>query len=141
MIKQKKSKFTIFIHDASIISYSNPECRWISVSDEMYFIQGEEGKLGIFCYNNKRLYYKARLILILKNKQQSKKIHTKLYIYSVWPPFFKIILSTILRNDLHVLKINSSDILFHSSSIAVLSEPIFQWEVTLVLFSKMFPIA
>ena len=31
---------------------------------------------------------------------------------------------------------NSSDILFHSSSIAVLSEPIFGWEVTFVLFSK-----
>ena len=37
--------------------------------------------------------------------------------------------STRLRNDLHTVKINSSDILFHSSSVAVLSEPIFGWEV------------
>ena len=39
------------------------------------------------------------------------------------------------ENDLHAFKINSSDILFHSSSI-VLSEPIFGWEVAFVLFSK-----
>ena len=48
-----------------------------------------------------------------------------------------IIMSTCLWNDLNAFKINSSDILFHSSSIAVLSEPIFQWKVTCVLFSKM----
>ena len=40
---------------------------------------------------------------------------------------FTIIVSTHLRNDLHAFKINSSDILFHSSSIEVLSEPIFGW--------------
>ena len=40
------------------------------------------------------------------------------------------------RNDLFVFQINSSDILFHSFSQAVLSEPIFGWEVAPVLFSK-----
>ena len=32
-----------------------------------------EGKLGIFKYNNKPLYYEKKLILIYKNKQQNKK--------------------------------------------------------------------
>ena len=41
-----------------------------------------------------------------------------------------------LQNDLHIYEIKSSDILFHSSSIAVLSKPLFGWEVELVLFSK-----
>ena len=45
-----------------------------------------------------------------------------------------MVVSTCLRNDLHAFKINSSDILFHSSSIAVLSEPIFGREVAFVLF-------
>ena len=49
--------------------------------------------------------------------------------------FFNI-LSTCLRNDLHAFKINSPDILFHSSLIAILSEPIFEWEVAFVLFRK-----
>ena len=49
--------------------------------------------------------------------------------------FFSIIVSTHPLNDLHAFKINSLVILFHSSSIAVLSEPIFEWEVVLVLFS------
>ena len=31
-----------------------------------------EAKLGIFKYNNKRLYHETRLIFILKNKQQNK---------------------------------------------------------------------
>ena len=34
----------------------------------------------------------------------------------------------------HAFKTNSSDILFHSSSIAVFSKPIFGWEVAFVLF-------
>ena len=34
---------------------------------------------------------------------------------------------------LHTFKINSSDILFHSSSIAVVSEPIFEGEVAFLL--------
>ena len=54
---------------------------------------------------------------------------------------FSIIVSTCLRNDLYALKINSSDILFHFFSIAVLSKPIFGWEVAFVLFSKMHHIA
>ena len=40
-------------------------------------IQGAEEKLGIFLYNNKRLYYKTRLILIFKNKQPNTKTNTK----------------------------------------------------------------
>ena len=35
-----------------------------------------------------------------------------------------------------ILSKNSSDILFHSSSVAVLSEPTFGWEVSFVLFLK-----
>ena len=49
---------------------------------------------------------------------------------------FSIIVPTRLRNDLHAFKINSSDILFHSFSIAVLSEPIFGRKIAFVLFSK-----
>ena len=40
------------------------------------------------------------------------------------------------RNGLHAFKINSSDILFHSSSIVVLSKQIFRCEVAFVLFSR-----
>ena len=47
--------------------------------------------------------------------------------------FFSVIVSTRLRYDLHAIKIYSSEILFHSSSI---SEPIFGWEVAFDLFSK-----
>ena len=55
---------------------------------------------------------------------------------------FLIIVSSHLRNDLHAFKMNLSEILFHSSSIALLlSEPIFGWEVAYVLFSKMSLIA
>ena len=49
---------------------------------------------------------------------------------------FKITISTRIQNDLYAFKINSSDILFHSPTIAVLSEPIFGWEDVFVLFSK-----
>ena len=49
---------------------------------------------------------------------------------------FSVIVSTRLRKDLHDFKINSSDILFHSYTKAVLSEPIFRWKVAFVLFSK-----
>ena len=51
--------------------------------------------------------------------------------------FFSIIVSRHFWNDLYAFRINSSDILFHSSSIALFSEPIFGWEVAVVLFSKM----
>ena len=57
-------------------------------------------------YNNKRLYYKTRFIIISKNKQQNKKIDTKQKIYSIWPPFFfSIIVSTRIRNDSNVFKL------------------------------------
>ena len=46
------------------------------------------------------------------------------------------IVSTIFRNDFHTFKINSSDILFHSSSISPLAELNFGYEVAFVLFSK-----
>ena len=49
---------------------------------------------------------------------------------------FSIMVSIYFRNDLLALKINSSDILFPSFSIAVLSKPIFGLEVAFVLFSK-----
>ena len=39
---------------------------------------------------------------------------------------FSIIVSPRLRKYFHEFKINSSDILFHSYLIAVLSEPIFE---------------
>ena len=63
------------------------------------------------------------MVLILKNKQ-NKKIDTKLTQYG-HHSLFSIIVSTRLRNGLHTFKINSSNILFRSSSIAVLSGPIF----------------
>ena len=50
-------------------------------------------------------------------------------------------MSTCLWNNLHAFKTNSSDILFYSSSIAVLSKPIFGWQVAFVLFSKTLHIA
>ena len=53
---------------------------------------------------------------------------------------FSIIISTHLQNDLYVFEINSLDI-FYSSSIAVVSKPIFRWEDAFVLFSKMSDIA
>ena len=71
----------------------------------------------------------------LKNKQPFKKIDTKQYIYSICPPFsFSDIFSTRLRNDLHDFKINSSDILFQSSSIAVYPNQYLGGK--LLLFSK-----
>ena len=50
---------------------------------------------------------------------------------------FSVIVSTRLWNDLDAFKRNPSDILFHSSSKAVLSEQMFGSEVTFALFSKM----
>ena len=50
--------------------------------------------------------------------------------------FFSIIVSTRLQNDLLTFKINSSDILFSSSSIAVFSEPIFRWGIVFVFLTK-----
>ena len=38
--------------------------------------------------NNNKLYCKTRLISILENKQQNKKIDTKQQIYSIWLPSF-----------------------------------------------------
>ena len=52
--------------------------------------------------------------------------------------FLKIIVSTGFQTDLHAFKINSSDILIHSSSMAVLSEPIFGSEVAFVFFFFFF---
>ena len=49
---------------------------------------------------------------------------------------FLITTSTRLRNDLHAFKVNSSSILFHSSSLAVLSQLIFGWDVVFVCFLK-----
>ena len=46
---------------------------------------------------------------------------------------FSIIESTCLRNDLYPFKINSSNILFHYSTVAVISGPIFWWEAVFVL--------
>ena len=51
--------------------------------------------------------------------------------YSIWASFF----FSCLQNVLHPFNMNSSDILFYSSSKAVLKEPIFGWEVVFVLFS------
>ena len=50
--------------------------------------------------------------------------------------FFLIIVSVQLVNDFHGFKINFIDSLFHSSSIAVLSQPFFGWEAAFALFSK-----
>ena len=55
--------------------------------------------------------------------------------------FFSIILSTRFLIDSHAFKIDSSYILFHSPSIAVLSESIFGWEVDFVLLSQTLYVA
>ena len=47
-----------------------------------------------------------------------------------------IIVWTRLQKNLNAFNINSSDIWYHFSSIAMLSEAIFVWEVEFVLFSK-----
>ena len=89
------------------------------------YILGVAEKLWIIYYKNKRLYYKAKLILI-KKKHQNKKIHKKNPVNLLnMVAIFSMIVSTHLRNDVHAFKINSLDILFYSSSIAILSEPIF----------------
>ena len=49
---------------------------------------------------------------------------------------FLISVSTRFRNYFQALKINSSDILFNSFSIAIISESIFEWEVAFVWFCK-----
>ena len=54
----------------------------------------------------------------------------------MWPPFFSVIVSTPPRKALHAFKINSSNILFDSSSIAVLSESIFGGKVTFFVFEN-----
>ena len=50
--------------------------------------------------------------------------------------FFSIIVSSRHRKDFYAFKVNISDILFYSSSVTVLSEPILGWIVAFVLFSK-----
>ena len=50
--------------------------------------------------------------------------------------FFQLLTQFTFENDLHAFNLNSSYILLHYFSIAVLSEPIFGWEVALILFSK-----
>ena len=41
------------------------------------YVLGAGAKLWTSLYNNEQLYYKTSLILILKDKQQNKKIVTK----------------------------------------------------------------
>ena len=48
--------------------------------------------------------------------------------------FFSVIVLTHLRNDLYAFKINLSDTLFYSSSIAVLSD--LDWKLHLFYFLK-----
>ena len=71
-------------------------------------------------------------MLILKTKQQNKKIDTNHKIST----FFSIIVSTRIRNYLHPFKINSSDILFYPTSTVVLSKLIFWWEIAFLSFTK-----
>ena len=63
---------------------------------------------------------------------QNKKIVNLLNTTAI----FSILVTTGLWNNLHTFKINSSDILFYSFLIAVLSKPIFGQEVAYVLFSQ-----
>ena len=66
---------------------------------------------------------------IRRSTQNNKFTHHGHYL-------FQLLKSKRLRNDLYAFKINYSDILFHSSSITILSEPIFGWEIAFILFSK-----
>ena len=73
------------------------------------------------------------------NKKIDEKQYGNHFFFQLLYADMQIILKVcwrLLRN-LHAFKINSSDILFHSLSIAVLSKPMFEWEVAFVLFSKM----
>ena len=87
--------------------------------------QGEETKLGIFKYDNERLSHETKLILLLKNKQKKKDRHTKKVNLLNMAIIILSIVSTRLQNYLHAFKVTSSDILFPSSLISVLNEPIF----------------
>ena len=68
--------------DSFMVDFVKDVNRWITHAYDLSIlviacVQGEEAKLGIFQNNNKRLNYKLRLILILKNKHQNKKIDSK----------------------------------------------------------------
>ena len=71
-------------------------------------------------------------------KNSNKYRHKTVNLLNMATIFFSMILSTRIRNDFNTFKINSSDILFHSLLIAILSEPIFGWEVAFVLFFFVF---
>ena len=56
---------------------------YIYILVKKIYMQDAEAKLGQFQYNNKWLYYETRLILILKNKQQNKKIDTTVNLFNM----------------------------------------------------------
>ena len=73
--------------------------------------------------------------MILKNKQPKKGVNLlnkAAIFFFFFFFFFKGIVSKCLQNELDAFKVN---ILFYSSSISVLSKPIFRWEIVF-LFSK-----
>ena len=56
-------------------------------------IEGAEAKLGIFLNNNKRLYRKIRLVLIVKKYyKQNKKRHKTVNVLNMAVIFFSIII-------------------------------------------------
>ena len=85
-------------------------------------------------------YWKGSLQVTLDYSRQlnfTKLVtNTLRLLISIWPFFFSINQSTRFQDDLHTFKMNSSDISIHSSSIAVLREPTFGWDVEIGLFSK-----
>ena len=54
-------------------------------------LQGEEAKLGIFLYNNKRLYHKTKLILIKKINNNKKKRLTQNSKFTQYDHFLKLL--------------------------------------------------
>ena len=103
-------------------------------------IENEIWSSEIFAFKVKRIVH-----FVLTDSHVLHSILSYLSIYlSIYRQFVPIYLSISsyssiylsIWNDFPAFKIKSSDILFHSSLIAVLSEPIFRPEVAFVLFSK-----
>ena len=55
-------------HPVQVDGLVNTYIKWQHLHNNRFLLQGAEAKLGIFKYNNKRLYYETRVILILSYK-------------------------------------------------------------------------
>ena len=97
----------------------------------VFFVFRDSYVLCDICYEHSM--YVSHIAISGNGTQKDR--HKTVKLLNIATIFFNFV-STRFRSDLHAFKINSSDILFHSSLITVLSEPIFGWEAAFVLFSK-----